>query len=72
MKVKGPDGKEVEATVVDFLIKKEDFSEYQLVDGRIVRIKLVVTRILRLEDIKNPDGTQAYLINSTNVLAPLE
>jgi hypothetical protein len=41
--------RQVEGKPVDFLTRKEDFSEYQLADGKIHRIKMVVTRIIRLE-----------------------
>jgi hypothetical protein len=65
-------GKDVEATVVDFLTRKEDFNEYQLTDGQVLKMKLVVTRIMKLEGQKNPDGSQAYVISSANVVAPME
>lgn len=47
MKVKYQ-GREVDGESVDFITRKEDFNEYQLVDGKIIRIKMVVTRIIRL------------------------
>jgi hypothetical protein len=56
---------------VDFLTRKEDFNEYQLTDGKILRIKMVVTRIIRLEEEKAPDGNPVYLIQSQNVVAPV-
>ncbi len=49
-------GRQVEGQSVDFLTRKEDFNEYQLTDGKILRIKMVVTRIIRLEEEKAPDG----------------
>jgi hypothetical protein len=42
------EGKQVEGKPVDFLTRKEDFNEYQLTDGKILRIKDVVSRITRL------------------------
>jgi hypothetical protein len=65
-------GKQVEGKPVDFLARKEDFNEYQLADGKILRIKMVVTRIIRLEGETAPDGTPVYLIQSQNVVAPIE
>ncbi|MFC1917015.1 hypothetical protein ACFLX1_02680 [Chloroflexota bacterium] len=64
-------GRQVEGEVVDFLARKEDFNEYQLTDGKILRIKMVVTRIIRLEEEKAPDGNPIYLIQSQNVVAPI-
>ena len=65
-------GKQVDGTPVDFLTRKEDFGEYQLADGKILRIKMVVTRIIRLDGETAPDGTPIYLIQSQNVVAPIE
>lgn len=41
-------GKEVDATEVEFQTRKEDWNEYQLMDGSFVKIKLVVTDIFRV------------------------
>ena len=65
-------GRQVEGKSVDFLTRKEDFNEYQLADGKILRIKMVVTRIIRLEEEKAPDGNPVYLIQSQNVVAPID
>jgi hypothetical protein len=64
-------GREVEGESVDFLARKEDFNEYQLTDGKILKIKMVVTRIIRLGEEKAPDGNPIYLIQSQNVVAPI-
>lgn len=64
-------GRQVEGESVDFLARKEDFNEYQLTDGKILKIKMVVTRIIRLEEEKAPDGNPIYLIQSQNVVAPI-
>lgn len=64
-------GKQVDGEAVDFLARKEDFNEYQLTDGNILRIKMVVTRIIRLNEEKTPDGNPIYLIQSQNVVAPI-
>ena len=65
-------GRQVEGKSVDFLTRKEDFNEYQLTDGKILRIKMVVTRIVRLEEEKAPDGGPIYLIQSQNIVAPID
>lgn len=64
-------GRDVQAIPVEFLTRKEDFNEYQLVNGVILRMKTVVTRILLLEGEISPDGNQVYIINAQNVIAPL-
>jgi hypothetical protein len=65
-------GRQVEGEPVDFLTRKEDFNEYQLTNGKILKIKMVVTRIIRLEEEKAPDGNPIYLIQSQNVVAPID
>lgn len=65
-------GRQVEGESVDFFTRKEDFNEYQLTDGKTLRIKMVVTRIIRLEEEKAPDGSPIYLIQSQNVVAPID
>ena len=65
-------GRQVEGEAIDFLTRKEDFNEYQLTDGKILKIKMVVTRIIKLEEEKAPDGNPIYLIQSQNVVAPFD
>jgi hypothetical protein len=65
-------GRQVEGESVDFLTRKEDFNEYQLTDGKILKIKMVVTRIIRLNEERTPDGKPIYLIQSQNVVAPID
>ena len=65
-------GRQVEGKSIDFLTRKEDFNEYQLTDGKILRIKMVVTRIIRLEEEKALDGNPVYLIQSQNIVAPID
>ena len=65
-------GRQVKGESIDFLTRKEEFNEYQLTDGKVLRIKMVVTRIIRLEEEKAPDGNPIYLIQSQNVVAPMD
>ena len=65
-------GREVEGRKVDFSTRKEDFNEYMLENGTILKMKLVVTQVIELVGEKNPDGGPAYFIKSQNVVAPLD
>jgi hypothetical protein len=48
----------VEAKSVPFAVVNENWNEYQTEDGRTVRAKLILTRVLMpVEPLKNPDGT---------------
>lgn len=59
-------GRMVEATEVDFFTRKEDFNEYQLQDGSIIKLKTVVMAIHRIEGEITPDGDPVYNVESTN------
>lgn len=66
MKIALPDGRKIEATDVDFRTKKEDWNEYALEDGSVLKFKTVVTSVIRTGDYdqtRNP----VYLVRSTNV-----
>lgn len=48
----------VEAKSVPFSVVSENWNEYQTEDGRTVRAKLILTRVLMpVEPLRNPDGT---------------
>lgn len=66
MKISLPDGRKIEATDVDFRTKKEDWNEYTLVDGSVLKFKTIVTSIIRTED-HDQTGKPVYLVRSTNV-----
>jgi len=62
-------GREVDATDVEFQTRKEDWNEYQLMDGTIIKMKLVVSQIFRIDGTYDNEGNPAYQIKSTNVAA---
>jgi hypothetical protein len=54
----------VEAKSVPFSVVSENWNEYQTEDGRTVRAKLVLTRVLLpVDGLKNPDGTLVANMN---------
>ena len=59
--------KTVEGTLVDFETVREEYNSYKLSDGSIIRMKTVVTNIIRTEEF-TPTGEPVYIINSQNVL----
>lgn len=70
-----PDGRAVEGTVLTFRTSTEDWNEYLLEDGTVLKLKLVVTEILRLDDMFDPQGNPLYMAQSQNVMgvsAPTE
>ncbi len=68
LKVRLPNGREVEAMDVDFETVKEDWNEYKLEDGTILKFKTVVSSIIRTEDYDPMTGDPVYHIRSTNIL----
>ncbi len=59
---------EVDATEVDFQTRKEDWNEYQLMDGSVIKVKLVVGSIFRIPDEYDNEGNPIYIVRSKNVL----
>ena len=60
-------GREVDATEVEFQTRKEDWNEYQLMDGTVIKMKLVVSGIFRIDGLYDDEGNPVYQIKSTNV-----
>jgi hypothetical protein len=59
--------KTVEGTLVDFETMREEYNSYRLSDGAVIRMKTVVTNIIRTEEF-TPTGEPVYIVNSQNVL----
>lgn len=57
------------ATEIGYRASGEHWNEYLVDDGTVVRIKLVVTEILRLEGQYDPQGNPLYRMTSTNVMS---
>jgi len=63
-----PNGQQVQAQEVDFKLLSEDWSQYQLQDGTIVKVKTTVLKILQVLDdkgkpAKNPEGDPVLMVN---------
>ncbi len=61
-------GRQVEATEVKFQTRKEDWNEYQLMDGSVLRMKLVVAEVYRIENVYDEENNPVYQVKSTNLL----
>jgi len=68
-KVMLPDGREMDAVELGFQTGGEHWNEYMLDDGSVVKIKLVVTNVVRIEGMYDERGMPTYLAQSTNVMA---
>jgi len=59
--------KTIAGTLVDFETVREEYNTYKLSDGATIRMKTVVTNIIRTEEF-TPTGEPVYIVNSQNVL----
>lgn len=62
------EGKIVEGLDMDFKTIIEEWNEYQVTDGSIVRLKVVVTNIVKVPDKYDNVGNPIYVVKSSNVL----
>jgi len=72
-----PDGITRKVEEIDFEIVKEDWNEYQLIDGTYMKLKTIVQKILWvLDDEGNRqftmDGDPYLLVRSTNQVVATE
>lgn len=76
VKIQLPGGGDwVNATPVQINQSNEQWNTYLLEDGSVLKVKLVVTKVLRLDDSYDVEGNPVYRFQSTNipsVLAPEE
>ena len=57
----------VDVTEVGFRSTGEYWNEYLLDDGTVVRIKLVVANVFRVDGQTDNKGQPVYMIESTNI-----
>ncbi len=60
-------GREVEALPIDINQTNECWNQYLLDDGTVVKMKLVATKVLRVDAEFDPEGNPLYIIQSTNI-----
>jgi hypothetical protein len=61
-------GREVDGLEVRFRSNHEEWNDYTVEDGTSIRMKAVVSEILRLSGEFDAEGNPIYLVKSTNVL----
>jgi len=62
---------DIEATVVSFDVKEEPWSSYHLSDGSTIRLKTVVTEVLRAEGVHSDNGDPLYVVNTKHMVTLL-
>ena len=59
-------GREAEAEKIPVQSMREEWNQYFLDDGTVLRARLIVSDILRVVGEYNADGDPIYIIKSTN------
>jgi len=68
-RIKGPDGKPVDGTELDFKIESDPEIELKLEDGSMLYIKVVVSNVVRIDGIHDPiTGDPAYFVQSQPII----
>ena len=62
-------GEEAEATPVEINQTSENWNQYLLDDGSVLKIKLVATNVLRVEGKFDDEHNPVYLVKSTNIMS---
>jgi hypothetical protein len=60
--------RDVDALEMRFKSIREDWNEYDLEDGTTLRMKTVVSEIVRVEGEYDREGNPIYIIKSANML----
>ena len=60
-------GEEVEALPIDVNQTNEYWNQYLLDDGTVIKMKLVATKVLRVDNKYDLEGNPLYVIQSTNI-----
>ncbi len=61
-------GRNIEVEEVEVLAESERWNEYQLADGKVLRIKTVLLSVVRAVNERTPDGTPLYITKTHNVV----
>jgi hypothetical protein len=62
-------GQTVEAESLTYRSLNEPWSSYQLEDGSIIKLKLVVSYVYKLPTVDSLTGLPQYVVRSSNVMS---
>lgn len=60
-------GRQVQATPIDVNQSSERWNEYFLEDGTVLKMKLVLKKVFRVDGEFDEEGNPVYVMQSTNV-----
>lgn len=62
-------GREVDGTFVEVNSSNERWNEYLLEDGTVLKMKLILKKVMKIDGQYDPEGNPVYVMQSTNVSA---
>lgn len=62
-------GKTVDAETMTFTVIDEPWSFYKLEDGTVLKMKLIVSNIMKLDTTDPVTGLPHFIVRSSNVIA---
>jgi hypothetical protein len=68
-KITLPDGRDGEGILIPVNASTENWNEYFLDDGSVLRMKVVVTEVMRVEGEYDQNGNPLYFTQSMNILS---
>lgn len=68
-KITGPDGREHDATIINFEPDRENFSTYLLEDGTTLKLKAVLTEVVRVDGEYMANGDPVYAVQAAQIVA---
>lgn len=69
LQMKGSKGQPVNAEQLSFEIIKEGVSEYKLFNGKIMKIRMVLAEVYRLDEKDEATGKDNYFIKSGTIVS---
>lgn len=69
--IPGPDGKMLPGIDMEIEESSERWSEMKLHDGTRLRVKSVVTQVVRLDNAYDPEGNPVYIVKTAPVITLL-
>ena len=67
-KFKLPNGDTSDAEQIEITQSSENWNQYLLEDGSVLKIKLVATKVVRLKDQYDPSGNPVYFLQSNTII----
>ncbi|MDH5482866.1 MAG: hypothetical protein OEY22_08310 [Candidatus Bathyarchaeota archaeon] len=69
MQIRGSKGQMVNAEQLSFKVINEGFSEYELSDGRIMKMRVILAEVYRLDEKEEAIGRDNYFVKSVPVVS---